>query len=882
MNKKRKKQMLSMMLVISILFVCIVWISQKNIQASPADATDDSKIEQQSIESTETIASTSTQEKNKQQASEELASEQKLEPVVQAETKGLESDLVNELKEGWTELPKGSRQGVIVNPINKARMGFFDRGIELKYDSYSKLESGFRIRDGDNLDMFYKGEPQRIIPLINNTTIYDGRYIPDKSVNDHEKDFKKIYYLKKDESLREIIVDDQNQVVYVYDLSLAPTLNFKMTVSMYNSSLTARDFSIVEYGDMNYLGAKSAVKMLGNNSQGFYGQGAGGKFMAIKLKDSAGQWLSEYTRMAPGAFGNVGGDEEIPHDLVYYNWFGNDFSKAGVEQFNFPANYIVTERTMSAYQLGAPPRNIAPGDALSVGEEVFLGNELPYMQFATTPKELNVYEDYKNDFTGDYTLTGIPNIGDEGNIKFTYPNGQVEEKKYVADADKQSSGTFEILRDQLPEVLNEQTGKVETYYTDILATNTTGISTGLVSKEFAFPINVYKFGAKPAAQVLKKGEAFTKEAKELIREPVILPEHTASYDYEGTVPDTLTEGLKYAYVRMTDTDQPDKTTVIKVPVQVIDNTLPTEGLFVAAKDILSSAASFKDLDENELKQKILDLSEAVAWGIETGSTEGIALTVESTNVPPSPSEGTYTATIKAVKGNMSKTKEITIKLLNEQNITVAFLGEAGIVLHEPVVLRGAVGSVIDLKKEVAVQKVLQEIEKAHYVLVKAPDNESAITVKEEEMTVQYQFKGCLFIDSSPTQLNFGDQYLTRPWIKVEHPKYDIPLIIGDNRKDKKQWTLLATVENPLTSEDSLNEILPRALLYKLNESTEIVLKKGEAQPVEVGTVSTTGVYNVSENWEKNNTGVELNIFSSEINQKGHYKASILWQLGETP
>ncbi|OJG51482.1 hypothetical protein RV06_GL001623 [Enterococcus haemoperoxidus] len=231
-----------------------------------------------------------------------------------------------------------------------------------------------------------------------------------------------------------------------------------------------------------------------------------------------------------------------------------------------------------------------------------------------------------------------------------------------------------------------------------------------------------------------------------------------------------------------------------------------------------------------------------------------------------------------------KESSVTELIVGEkkQNVQVQFVDEEGTPLSDPVVLRGDAGTTIDLTKEATIQVVISSLVGKHFELVKAPNNESAISIDKEEKTVQYQFKGTLFVDSFPKTLNFGDKYLTKSFIKGEQPKYDVPLIIGDTRKKKTSWTLTATLAKPLTSQDSPSEVLPRALYYKQNDTTKVALKEGESQPIEVGTMSGTGIYNVSENWDSNKQGLQLNVFSNEVIQKGQYKAAILWQVSETP
>lgn len=85
-----------------------------------------------------------------------------------------------------------------------------------------------------------------------------------------------------------------------------------------------------------------------------------------------------------------------------------------------------------------------------------------------------------------------------------------------------------------------------------------------------------------------------------------------------------------------------------------------------------------------------------------------------------------------------------------------------------------------------------------------------------------------------------------PFIKGEQPKYDMPLVVADNRVNKTAWTLTATLEDSLRSVESPNEVLPRALAYKVKNKEKQYLLKGETLPIEMGTAMSTGIYNISD------------------------------------
>lgn len=335
-------------------------------------------------------------------------------------------------------------------------------------------------------------------------------------------------------------------------------------------------------------------------------------------------------------------------------------------------------------------------------------------------------------------------------------------------------------------------------------------------------------------------------------------------------------------------DEAGNEVVINVPIFVKGETdqIVTDGVFLLKGNRFSMKKKDYPDTENALKNMILSKATVELWQADAfGNFEKLdtnMLLVDMTQIPKPgmlPESKVYPLAVALSNSQLIINLTIEIK---DASIMVAFLNEVGASLHEPVELLGNVGELKDLTQDVTVQKVLQRIKEKHYELVESPAEETKIPIEIDGSSVSYKFAGKLFIESFPSSLNFGDKYLTRSFIKDEQPKYDIPLIIGDTRNSKTPWTLTATLEQPLTSEENPSEVLSRAIWYKVNDSTKVPLTQGEAQPIEVGTVLGSAEYNVSESWNLNNTGVQLNVFSNEINQKGKYKAAILWQVAATP
>lgn len=208
-------------------------------------------------------------------------------------------------------------------------------------------------------------------------------------------------------------------------------------------------------------------------------------------------------------------------------------------------------------------------------------------------------------------------------------------------------------------------------------------------------------------------------------------------------------------------------------------------------------------------------------------------------------------------------------------VQVIFVNEEQKPISDPITIKGVIESEVILTENEAIKKTIADLKEKHYEFVTGLEK---VTIEKTAKTISYEFKGMLYIESFPSKMNFGDNYLIRPHIKAEQPKYDVPLIVGDNRVTKTPWTLTATLEDSLRSVDSPSEDLPRALTYKVSDTEKFYLRKGEAQPIETG----SGGYNVSEKWITDQTGLQIEVFSNEVIQKGSYRTSILWQVGVTP
>ncbi|OJG75688.1 hypothetical protein RV12_GL000027 [Enterococcus quebecensis] len=779
----------------------------------------------------------------------------------------------NESMSGWQDVRLNSNDGFITNPLNQSKIGFPSRGLST---NDLKSELGFIVKDKGDRGYVHSGNVTDI-PGVNNGVLYGGAWDRINGIgrNDIISNFSSKYFLRKEKKLKEILIDEKNQIIFVYNLSLHRNLNFSVKLDMYNVSNQTKSFSMLESVDTNYYDDYVTIYSLGNNS-GFYMQPKQENKFSIKLKDSRGNWLSEYRKYMVGNYNLIGVQNGR-------NYFTNSFAALGFEKKNYAEGTVLASGVDSAYQLGASWKSIAPDKAFKTGYEVFAGEEIPYMQLKADPEVFNVYNDYMDDAKTNIKLSKIVTESVQGTIYVTYPNGEEGTMPFTSNQQKEFKGILSISRNKLPEKLNEELGTIREYDLPVIAiTESKGAYEGLPSQDYVLKLNVYNLGAKAVPQIVKKGATFNKKASDVLEDVVILPGHTASYEYEGEMPDTSTTGLKSVMVRMTDKNEQDKSVLIKIPVQVIDGTVPSTGLYIAANNFKSRPDPFQNLTTSEINQLILEKSEAVAWDVAAGSSKGVDLSVESTTLTSNPVQGNYKATLKAIKGSVILRKTITIVIQSNQKVNVTFVDEIGEALHDPITFDKIIGTTIDLTEEKEVQQVFQSILDKNYQLVKKPENETKIPVTSEESTVQYQFKGMLFVQSSPKFLNFGRKTLGIPFIKVEKAKYDKPLIVWDNRKSTSAWNLTATLKKPLTSQEDPSKILPSAIRYKISDSETVVLSENVSQSVAERTHDTKGQYNVSNEWDKNESGLILEVPSGEVLQPGGYRATILWQVEQTP
>lgn len=633
---------------------------------------------------------------------------------------------------------------------------------------------------------------------------------------------------------------------------------------MYNTSTTTRSFSMLESVDTDYYSDSVPLYALGNNA-GFYLLNGSNRF-TIKLKDSRGNWLSDYTKYNANSIS----------PMVHGNSFGDDFSIAQTESRNLAQGAVIVSGVDTAYQIGAPWKDVAPDQALNTGYEIFAGAELPYMKLATTPASLDVYQDYNEEFKTTYNLSVIPNAGNIGKISVTYPDESKVQIPFTADSQKKASGELTVPRSTFPAKLNDQLGTIKTYETGMLAINETeGSMKGLPSNEYSFKVNVYNLGAKPIAQTIKKDSNFTKAASAVVKDAVILPGHTAKYEYVTEV-DSSKAGLQYAEVKMTDANEPARTVIIQVPVMVIDGTVPSTGVVITANDFELNKADVTGLSKAKLDALIIEKSEAFAWDITTGLSDGIEYSIKATTLTNNPNfESTYTATIQAKKGTATAETKININVLPESttaDYTVKFVDEKGNNLRDPYVGTEKTGTTVKLNEVTAVQDTIKALQDEYYDLTDSPlDNVLVISTGKNEVT--YKFSGALKLVSAPTVLDFDIKKVNITAARFTDPKIvGDSLVVVDTRADKPTWKLKAKLDQSLTSIEDNRVTIPDAIKYN-NQDDEITLSD-EEEVIFSHTNTVSGIYDITqERWSKGE-GFLIDLAPGAVKALGKYQAKM--------
>ncbi|MGM0218745.1 hypothetical protein [Enterococcus sp. AZ126] len=670
-----------------------------------------------------------------------------------------------------------SNPGTLVNGFNGSMLGFSNFGdtkiTELMGSNVKKPEIGLLFRDSQKKSYIWNGYayPPLIsqIPSVNFKPLYDNQAIGSEyplpfnegkwnrfaglgwdGNENTAKPTKVLENLRKENKIKQIILDDVNNVLYVYNGGFTRNLNFNYTLDMYNISNIDKTFTMLESVDL-YFNKSDGVPVYALRDGSGFKMEKDGETLSIKLKDNQGRWLSGYKKW------NVY-DMNSPLSTKYgMNYFGDSFAeRKGQEALDLKEGDwifgIDTEhpgRYDSSYELGAPAKLVSPMERLRVGYELFYGSEIPKMKLETqftAPKigsNIDMYTSQYSEYYRQgnfqlnmaYTLGDIPDIGGggKGTLYVTYPNGTVSEQPFEANVNENKTAGIILNVPNKgfvdPSELNPEKMDSTKFTISSIAVDETFQNLGKLgqpSNDAYSEMTVYNFAAIPKFVQKKLGTAFSwgsnpKEYIERLNKLPSTPENKITYEYvdKENLPDTTKDGIFKVPVKITDTAE-NVETIIPIPFIVYTDAPPTSGLDVVASDIRANPSEIQGKSMKELKEWILDKSNAVGVDRTTGSIEGVDVNVNSLNgFSASSLPGNYKVGLIATKGSTkSAEKMINITITKPSLTTTVQFVEKG-KESTPIAtttFSGAEDSEIsDLTKETGIKSKLAELSKQYEV-----------------------------------------------------------------------------------------------------------------------------------------------------------------------
>ncbi|MBO0474895.1 hypothetical protein JZO86_14425, partial [Enterococcus ureasiticus] len=313
------------------------------------------------------------------------------------EVNPIEEKIEKEFSSGYTDIPYGSNSALLTNNQNGSKIGMIDRGIHFNLANPQGGEIGYNSRDKTGRSIFNLYGVTAYFPYI------DGKK-QTEITKIYNSEFANVRFLKKDNRLRQIVIDQNKQVVYVLDAYIEKNGSFIEEASIYNTSANKRTLGLVSANEVYYLTYGSTTYLYGNSS-GFYmlenNTGKDRKRFYMKVKNSRGQFLGDQSMWVVGKRGQ--GDLNLTPPkfgdmLKRNNFFYDDFSRSGFEN-KFYANgtkvmgwsILPSVDENQEYQVGVKHRPIESGEKLRYKVEYGLGEVPPYILIDTDPKEYNVY-----------------------------------------------------------------------------------------------------------------------------------------------------------------------------------------------------------------------------------------------------------------------------------------------------------------------------------------------------------------------------------------------------------------------------------------------------------------------------------------------------------
>lgn len=580
----------------------------------------------------------------------------------------------------FIETPAGDKTAVLENPVNHSKLGFVKVAFPEDYVPWSgkALDNvSWVIKDPDGVSMT---DPKKVpldIPYINNKKLYSGK-VPSSSIywNSLNKQDStpldiKFYKHKNKNILKSIIKDTQNKLIYVYVLRLELNLNFSVNLYMINDdplskdNKTAKSASMLHYVDANYY-SKGLVEY--DFSESDYNQLINlspmgeKKKITIRIKNTLGQWLSDNRR-----FNLFDSREEIGGVFAAdLNIFGEDFKQPGIEDVVFPPN-LVQLMIQPVYQLGVPPKKIKYQEALKSGFEIFVGEEIDYLDLNMSPDELQVYDSFKEATIAsiNYNVDKFTATSKSGKLYILdYEENEHLIDEYVVNDMKPVEKSFALPREMLPEDL-----EVGTYNLGIVTNDNNFLS----SQEKVIQVHVNQLKAAPQLGIIQQGKPFNIPASDLVKVTGLIAGHNATIEYvgESTIDTSVADKIHYLSVRVRDEQvSPVEEKTVRVPVLVYKELPPLINATYLHVEDIEIKESELNVETNDINSWILEKSSALGWYSterERFLIDGVELSVSRTSLTPTSKAGNYTATITAAFPNGEiKTQDITITILPEK------------------------------------------------------------------------------------------------------------------------------------------------------------------------------------------------------------------------
>lgn len=581
----------------------------------------------------------------------------------------------------WELLPQNTQEAVIRNPLNNSTIGFYGKGMPIYQSGFSaeRYPLYWDVRDSDGKHISSTPGPARaLVPYVNGTYASPGESFFTHKILDRgdlsKQHFYDITFIKRtdEDGLIGLATYPYADLYFGFELSLEKNMNFLVKTKMYNAQKSERRLALVEAENIAYPDKTAKVVSLANNAGIKSSYQSNSKSLMVRYKDYQNNWLSDYQMYGWTDYFNI------------QNIFGDNFNIPGLESQNLSAGDIIsTNMNYGALESGIAYKNVKAYEGITGAYEIFFGDEIPYMELASNPQSFDVYSDETESLQADYTLKKIPKAGDQGTIYVNYSDDAPQEvlTSFIANAQKEFSGTLMIPRNKFPDQLIPDEQASHTYYVDMLAINETeGESYGLPSENYTIDINVYRFNAKPAPQLIAQNSTWTKQPKELLKDIEHIPNNNVTFTYENpTNPiNTSKVGLHWVDVIMTDHDK-NRSMTIKVPVTVEgEETERNDELVLYAEDFSMDKTEVENMDNQQLKQFILTQAKAIAWYYDSGESDGITIDVAQTNLTNNPTPyDSYQATIRATGANsLTADRVINITVTGEEESPVLHVPEA--------------------------------------------------------------------------------------------------------------------------------------------------------------------------------------------------------------